>query len=430
MRHVHFIGIGGIGMSALARYYASEGYRVSGSDAVRSSITDALRSEGIKIVIGHRATHVPRTAEIVIYSSAVTPANPELRRAQSLRIPCMTYAEAVGRLTREYYTIAVSGSHGKSTTTALIGLLLVAAGFDPTIIVGTNLKELHGINFRKGKSNYLVLEADEWGKSFHHYVPQIAVVTNVDKEHLDIYKTYQGVIAGFRTYLKRLPKEGIAVLNGKDVGVRRAASAVRGRIIWYNSKPFSRHTLGIPGIHNQENAEAVWQVAKFLGISKSLAEKVFSHYTGAWRRFERLVPKDSRIRATIITDYAHHPTEIRATLRAAREKFPKRRIVCVFEPHQADRLTQLFSEFKSAFRDADTLIVLPVYRVKGREARKGEKTSEDLVKTLTSRNVRFMKTLEEVTGTLGSEFENPQNVFVFMSAGTLDTQLRSWVLKR
>ena len=200
-KRVHFIGIGGIGMSALARYFLSTGAAVSGSDLAESDITRELEAEGVRIAVGHRAENVRAGTELVVYSAAVTKDNPELEAALAVGARVVSYPEAVGELTQKFDTIAVAGSHGKSTTTALIALALVRAGLDPTVIVGTKLREFSptggGSNFRAGKSKWLVLEADEYGRAFHHYTPKVAVVTNIDKEHLDTYKTFPGVAAGF-----------------------------------------------------------------------------------------------------------------------------------------------------------------------------------------------------------------------------------------
>lgn len=428
IQHVHCVGIGGIGISALARYFRVAKITVSGSDAYDSSIIDSLRKEGIACSVGRAEKNLPSGTDLLVYSSAVTQKNSERRAAEHAGIRTLSYAEAVGVLTQMYTTIAISGSHGKSTTTALIALMLTRAGFDPTVIVGTNLKEFEGTNFRMGKSKYFVLEADEWNKSFHHYYPTIAVITNVDKEHLDTYKTHAGVIAGFARYFKNLEKGGVVIANGKDAGTRQAVKRAKVPVIWYNQKTFPRHTLGIPGRHNQENAEAAWTVGKYLGISKTIAEKTFRKYRGSWRRFEELTPrKGSGIRARIVTDYAHHPTEIRATLAAAREAFPRKRIVAVLEPHHSDRLSQLFQEFAAAFSDADKVILLPVYKVLGRDGKNYTKDSHALVRAMKREHAIYAPSFRSAFSILGKDFQDPQTVIIFMSAGSLDSNVRDFV---
>ncbi len=418
---IHFVAIGGIGVSALAQYYLSEGWRVSGSDAAASSITDALKKAGVAIFIGHSRAHV-RGAARVVYSAAVPAKNPELLEARRRGIPTLMYAEAVGELTRGYYTIAVSGSHGKSTTTALIGAILLEAKFDPTIIVGTKLAYLGGSNFRKGRGKYLVLEADEWNRSFHAYTPDMAVLTNIDRDHLDTYKTFAGVVGGFRTYLNNVKRGGYVVANMRDAAIRRLVAGMpkaQGvHVVPYNEKPFARHRISIPGAHNQLNAEAAWQATHILGIPRSVAERAFSKYKGAWRRLERIAPR-------VYTDYAHHPTEIKATLLALREKYPKKKILCVFQPHQQDRLNRLFKEFTGAFRAADKTFIVPLYYVKGREHLTG-RTSRDLVRAINKKEVHYAAHVEEALEMIRDERAGGA-VVVFMSAGDLDEKIRRLV---
>ena len=419
MKKVHFIGIGGIGVSSLAQYYAATGWQVSGCDAVKSEITEGLQKQDIRVHIGHDAKHIKSRDDLVVYTIAIPDSNPELQAVRSMGIRARTYAEALGELTQEYYTVAVSGSHGKSTTTALIGLVLTAARLDPTIVIGTKLRELKGANFRLGKSKLLVLEADEYGRSFHHYHPKIAVLTNIDKEHLDIYEDYTGVLEGFRIYLSRVPEDGYIVANWADKGIRKLARDIEKRkaaqVVWYNREKFSKHALGIPGGFNQQNAEAAWQAAKILGVKKSVAERVFKAYKGAWRRLEEIAPR-------VYSDYAHHPTEIKATLGALRQKYPKQKISCIFQPHQQDRFNRLFTDFAKAFDKAGHTIILPIYSVKGRET--GEaRTSHELVAYIRKKKVEYAENLDEVLPFLKTQQKNGA-ILVFMSAGDLDAEAR------
>ncbi len=428
MNHIYFIGIGGIGVSALARYYLAAGWQVSGSDAAQSEITDDLKKRGARIFIGQRAKNIGQTG-LIVYSAAIKPENPELSAAISRSIKTLTYAQAVGELTKKYFTIAVAGSHGKSTTTALIGLIMIKAGLDPTIIVGTKLKELDNSNFRLGQSKYLVLEADEYARSFHNYFPKIAVLTNIDKEHLDIYKTLAGVLTGFRKYIGNVQSDGYIVANKEDQSIKKVLSYKLQdpscKIVWYQR---GNHELSIPGTHNQFNAEAAWQAVKLLGVKKSVAEKVFKSYSGAWRRLEKLeIKKSSKFQDTsskIYSDYAHHPTEIKATLQALREKYPNKKLVCVFQPHQQDRLNRLFREFTTAFDAADKTILYPLYKVRGRDST--GKTSADLAKAINKSNIIYADNFKEVLKLIGSDTVSG-SVIVFMSAGDLDSRVRSFL---
>jgi len=443
-RVVHFIGVGGIGVSALARYFLSQGWQVSGSDLARSEIVDELASAGALIFIGHRPTNVPKDVDTVIYSPAVKRNNPELKIARQLGAKIQSYPEALGELTKKYFTIAVSGSHGKSTVTALIGLILAKAGLDPTVIIGTKLREFGNSNFRAGKSKYLVIEADEWNRSFHNYFPKIAVLTNIDKEHLDTYKTFRGVAAGFARYLKNLFKDGVAIFNWGDRELRRLGQRIAkrrtGSAIFYNKSKFKKHPLQIPGRHNQVNAEAAWQtfgvIAKNANLKQNnanlrkIANDVFRNYHGAWRRLEKLPITNYQLPITAIyTDYAHHPTEIKATLQALREKYPKERIACVFEPHQQDRLTRLFKDFVHAFDEADTVILMPVYKVAGREdpPAGGGKDSFALAQEIKERKASVFYA-QDFAAAIKALAQNSSGVVVFMSAGDLDSQLRKYLL--
>ena len=394
---VHFIGIGGIGMSALARYFLSEGWKVSGSDLSPSSITTELKKEGAVIYTGKQsANNVRRSAPtLVVYNNAIRTDNPEFTEAKKMGLAIRSYPEVVGELTKKYKTIALAGSHGKSTTTAMTALILMEAGYDPTVIIGTKLKEFspvviaseakrsyksanvrsprhsvprddrYAVNFRKGKSGWLVLEADEWKAAFLNYHPYVATITNIDAEHLDFYKNFANVKKTFEEFRKRCGK---VVERPKD-----------GKLVTEIKK-----VLQIPGDHNVSNALNAYAVADYIGIPKKTILKALGKYQGAWRRMEYRGIMKHKTRNTehnksknmlyvpsskihVFDDYAHHPSEIKATLAAFKQKWPKNPLICVFQAHQADRLRRLFSGFKTAFKVADRVVILPEYKVAGRE---------------------------------------------------------------
>ncbi|MEK9183471.1 MAG: Mur ligase domain-containing protein [Patescibacteria group bacterium] len=428
---VHFIGIGGIGVSALARYYLAKNWQVFGSDLANSEITDALQSEGVKIFIGQRTGNVNSNLDLVIFTLAVKEDNPELHEARKLNIPTISYAEALGELTKQYVTIAVSGSHGKSTTTALLSLMLIKAGLDPTVIVGTRLKEFKGSNFRLGKSRYLVIEADEWNRSFWHYHPAIAVITNVDKEHLDTYKDLSGVISGFNHYLKNIPTGAAAIINAQDKNSVQSAKGCKCQLILFNKKSVQlKWPLKIYGHFNQLNAEAAWQAVKLLGVKKNTAAEAISKFQGSWRRMEQLsapslLTKGEKISGTFFSDYAHHPNEIKATISALKEKYPKKKLLVIFQPHQIERLNNLFNDFVLAFDETDELGILPVYEVAGRERDNSiSKTAEDLYKALLKRRndkpTFYLKNFTEVFKLIHGQ------AVVFMGAGDIDKEARKY----
>ncbi|MBI1984630.1 MAG: UDP-N-acetylmuramate--L-alanine ligase [Candidatus Wildermuthbacteria bacterium] len=417
---IHFIGIGGIGVSALAKYYLKKDWEVSGCDLASSEITDQLKSMGIAVRIGKPdISCVPENTDRVVYSPAVPEGNIERKKKKA-----QSYPEALGELTRTHYTVAVSGTHGKSTTTSMIGLLLVKAGYDPTIIVGTKLKELGDSNCRvaasergeprpagRGKSKYLVIEADEHLASFLNYWPTIIVLTTVEADHLDYWKNLQNLLKGFQKYISHLPQNGVLVANKDDKNIRKLLSsknnhfptAVGNRIYWFSLKQKEggklRKTLKIPGEHNVANALAALTVARVLKIPDRVSLKALSEYKGSWRRFEIFNVKCQKSKVKIVSDYGHHPTEIRVTVKAAREKWPKKKIWLVFQPHQYARTYYLWNDFVKVLSQlpVEKLIITDVYDVAGREnkALKAKVSSEKLARATGALHIPTVKQAEQ-----------------------------------
>ena len=380
---IHLIGIGGIGVSALAQYYLAKGNQVSGSDLVISEITDFLEKKGIKIFNGNSENNISKDIDLIIYSPAVRKDNPEIKKAKELKIKLQSYPEALGELTKEYYTIAVAGSHGKSTTTAMLGILMQNAGLDPTVIVGTKVKEFGNSNFRFGKSKFLVIEACEYDASFLHYFPKIIVITNIDKEHLDFFKTFTNVKKAFKDFFKKLPKDGFLIENKNNKNLKIEKEKIK-------------KVLEIPGEHNVLNALAALQVAKVLGVPEKISLKSLSKFNGTWRRFEIKKGKAGNKKIILISDYAHHPNEIFASLSGAREKYPNKKIYCVFQPHQHQRTFYLLKDFIKVFKKVkiDKIIITDIYDVAGRENKKinFKINSEILVKKINKENVIYCAT--------------------------------------
>ena len=403
---VHFIGIGGIGVSALAQYYLEKGHQVSGSDLNSSEITEFLRVKGARIYIGPQlARTVLANIDLVIYSPAVQKNNPELMAAKKLGIKCQSYPEALGELTKKYFTIAVSGTHGKSTTTAMIALILIRAGLDPTVIVGTKLKEFKNSNCRVGKSNYLVIEADEHFASFLNYWPKIIVLTNIEADHLDYYKNLQNLLKTFKEYISHSSKDGVLIFNKNDKNILEITKNYIGDTYGFSGKQNEakkiKNILKIPGEHNVYNALAALTLARVLKIPDKVTYKTLSEYKGAWRRFEIKNVKlyeNTSCSITVVSDYGHHPTQIRATLKAAREKWPKRKIWLVFQPHQHQRTFYLFKDFVMVFKKAllkhwvNKCIITDIYGVAGREKKEIRKkvNSEKLVKAINKKDAIYL----------------------------------------
>lgn len=385
---IHFIGIGGIGVSALAQYYLDKGHEVSGSDLVSSEITEFLEKKGVKII------NIPEDVEMVIYSPAVQKDNPEYLKAKDMEIKLLSYPEALGELTKEYFTIAVSGTHGKSTTCAMLSLILIKAGFDPTIIIGTKLKELGGSNFRAGGSKYLLIEACEWNASFLNYYPAIIGLTNIEEEHLDYFRDLKHILETYQEYINHLGT-GLLIFNQDDQSISKLKFA--------NSKSYSlkqeeseklRSILKVPGEHNVYNALGALTIARELGVSDDIIYEALSEFVGSWRRFEVIEQKIGDKDFTLVNDYGHHPTEVRATLKAIKEKYPDKKILAIFQPHQYQRTYSLFSDFVEALSETELneLIITDIYDVAGREKTeiKEKVSSEKLVEAINKSWVKYL----------------------------------------
>lgn len=383
VRHIHFVGIGGIGMSGIAEILLSQGFVVSGSDLNRSEVTDHLATLGARICIGHDAQHVDN-AEVVVYSSAVRPQeNPETLFALERKIPIIRRAEMLSEVSRLKYCLAIAGTHGKTTTTSMCGIVMMKAGMDPTVIVGGRLKGLGGTNARLGQGDWIVLEADEYDRSFLQLLPTIAVITNVEADHLDIYSDLDDIKGAFIEFSNKVPFYGTAVVCLDDPGVRAilpsikrvvvtygmsAQCDVRAADISYNERsstytlvhkgsPLGEIELHVPGDHNVRNSLAACATALLCGVPFDVIRDGLAEFGGVFRRFE---VKGEVGGILVVDDYAHHPTEIRSTLTAARRGW-KRRIVAVFQPHTYTRTRDFYAEFATSFDEADVLILTDVY---------------------------------------------------------------------
>jgi UDP-N-acetylmuramate--alanine ligase len=390
-QHAHFVGIGGIGMSGIAEILLSLGMKVSGSDLKRSAVTDRLAALGAIIYEGHAAGNVAG-ATVVVTSSAVAQSNPEVLEAHALKIPVIPRAEMLAELMRLKYGIAIAGMHGKTTTTSMVAAVLAAGGLDPTVVVGGRVDAL-GSNARLGTTQYLVAEADESDRSFLKLSPILAVVTNLDREHMDCYHDMADVERVFVEFMDRVPFYGAVTACIDNPQLKAILPRVRRRVITYgvsneadfrleisaagqSAAPcpeqggsFSRFTvrttagslgpfkLNVPGRHNILNATAAIAIASQLEIAPDKIAAGLSHFRGVDRRFQH---RGEARGVTVVDDYGHHPTEIRATLAAARECGYKR-VHVVFQPHRFSRTFDLLDQFSGAFEDADSVIVLPIY---------------------------------------------------------------------
>lgn len=396
---VYFIGIGGIGVSALARYYSAQGWQIFGSDLKSSEITAELKKLDAKIFINANKIKLI-SPDLVIYSPAVKNNNPELVAARKLKIKAMSYPQALGELTKKYKTIAVAGAHGKSTTTAMIGLVLVAGKLDPTVIVGTKIKEFNNSNFRFGKSEYLVIEACEYDRSFLNYFPQIAVVTNVEMDHMECYSSDSDLIAAFCKFIGNITAGGDLVVCADDANAVKMISGLKQKQFGIEKYSLDmpeakilRQNLCLPGEHNIANALAALQVGRRCGISDEIIFKSLFEYRGSWRRFDQREAVVDGKKIKMVFDYGHHPTQIKLTMEAARVKWPKKKIICVFQPHQAWRTYLLFEGFVAAFKKSplDRIFITDIYQVSGRESAKIAKkiNSRKLVDAIDCKKIEY-----------------------------------------
>jgi UDP-N-acetylmuramate--alanine ligase len=381
-QHMHFVGIGGIGMSGIAEVLLNLGYQISGSDLKLSPTTERLESLGARVYEGHAATNVTGAKAIVV-SSAVDAGNPEVQEARRLLIPVIQRGELLAELMRLKYGIAIAGSHGKTTTTSMTATVLNVAGLDPTVVVGGKAASMGGSNARVGQSDFLVVESDESDGSFLKLSPILAVVTNIDREHLDHYPSIVEIRAAFLEFIQKVPFYGAAVLCLDDENVQQLLPLVNRRTVTYGlsqqatlqianadcgafeshfSVQTRGHNLGtfhlrVPGIHNVLNATAAIAVGLELDIKPESIREAIASYSGVDRRFQT---RGQARGVTVIDDYGHHPTEIRATLAAAQLcKF--RRVHAVFQPHRYTRTQHLMDEFAKSFHQADAVYVLDIY---------------------------------------------------------------------
>jgi UDP-N-acetylmuramate--alanine ligase len=379
---IHFVGIGGIGMSGIAEVLLNLGYKVSGSDLRASEITERLSSFGAEIGIGHKAENL-KNVDVVVISSAVHDDNPEVVEARRMHVPVIPRAEMLAELMRMKYGIAIAGTHGKTTTTSMAASILGHAGIDPTIVIGGKLNAI-GTNAQLGQGKFLVAEADESDGSFLVLSPTIAVVTNIDADHLDHYSGIEEIKETFVEFINKVPFYGLAVLCLDDKNVREILPQVKKRYTTYGlssqadirathvkhdgfSTSFVAHYKGyrlgeisfrMPGAHNVLNAMACIAVAMELDVPFAAIQEGFARFGGVGRRF---TVKGEPKGVMVVDDYGHHPAEIKATLNAARQGWPERRIIAAFQPHRYTRTSELFDEFVTAFYDADVLVLTDVY---------------------------------------------------------------------
>ncbi|HEV3315786.1 MAG TPA: UDP-N-acetylmuramate--L-alanine ligase [Candidatus Angelobacter sp.] len=452
IQRIHFVGIGGIGMSGIAEVLLTLGYKVSGSDLKSSTVTERLANLGAIIFEGHRAENIT-SAEVVVTSSAISRDNPEVTAARAQHVPVIQRAEMLAELMRLKYGIAIAGMHGKTTTTSMVAAVLAAGGLDPTVVVGGRVDAM-GSNARLGKSQYLVAEADESDRSFLKLSPILAVVTNIDREHMDCYRDMADVEQAFIDFVDRVPFYGMVVLCNEDDRLRNLLPRLARRAITYGQRSDSdfrilggeiqcgsanRHyshftvhyrgkSLGdfhlqVPGNHNVLNATAAVSVGVGLDVDPDRIREALENFQGVDRRFQ-LKGRVGNI--SVVDDYGHHPTEIRATLAAARQCGP-RRVHVVFQPHRYTRTRDLLEEFGTAFFDADNVLVLDIYAASEPPipGTSGEQVA-DTIQRVGGRNARYVASFDDAVSELAA-VANDGDMILTLGAGNV-SQLGAQIL--
>ncbi len=442
-KHVHCIGIGGIGLSAIAEIFLTRGYQVSGSDMKESEITDKLIEQGAVIYLGHRAKNITE-ADLVVYSSAVSQDNPEITAALENGIPIASRAEVLGALMKEYEnSIAIAGTHGKTTTTSMVSLILENFGKDPTILVGGNLQEISG-NVKVGSSGYFITEACEYMDSFLNLNPKIEIILNIDSDHLDYFKDIEHIASSFDKFANLVPETGTVIAFDANPFVNSIIDELKSKVVTFGfsercdffasdiefnnsgmpsfklnhgGEVLCTMQLAIPGEHNIANALAAFACCHGLGIPVDSIVSTLEAYTGTQRRFDVIGVTESGV--TIVDDYAHHPTEIKATLKAA-QNIPHKDLWCLFQPHTYTRTLALFDEFAESFDAADKIVMAEIYAAREKNIYKisSKELVNEIKRIYPSKEVYYFGNFEEIASFVVNNAQSGDLV-ITMGAGDI-----------
>lgn len=440
IRHIYFVGIGGIGMSGIAEILLNQGFEVSGSDLARTEVTRHLQDIGATVYEGHDPAQL-KDVDVLVYSSAVAMDNPEVEAAVERKIPVIRRAEMLAEVMRLHHGIAVAGTHGKTTTTSMLGLVLIEGEKDPTVIVGGKLHAFGGTNARLGSGEFMVVEADEYDRSFLRLNPSIAILTTLEAEHLDIYASLEDLKSAFVEFANKIPFYGFVTLCLDEPALQEILPQIKRKVITYGfssqadvqavelvqsenravftvvsyGKELGEIQLGVPGEHNVQNALATIAVGLELGIPFVNIKTALDSFTGAFRRFEVKADINGVL---VVDDYAHHPTEVKVTLRGIKAGW-RRRVVCVFQPHTYSRTRDFYKDFGRAFMNADVLIITDVYPARERPIQgvSGEMIAE-AARQFGHKNVQYVPAKEDVPVAL-SEIVREGDIVITMGAGDI-----------
>jgi len=443
-QRIHFIGIGGSGMAGLARMLVDNGALVTGSEPNPNSQTFDLQKRGVKITREQTPEYLPDQLDLVVRTAAVKDNNPQFQAAASRQIKTVKYAQLLGMIMAERFGIAVAGTHGKSTTTAMIAYALTHARLDPSFVVGGSVPQLGSVGSQSGSGKTFIAEACEFDRSFHNLHPRVALLTNIEEDHLDCYRNLEEIIQSFRQFACLVPPTGLLITNATDPNVAKALSGLttptescsltktsatwftepqgiesgcpKGQI-FYNSRPIGTLHLSIPGAHNLINATMAVAACNAAGADLAPCIDALNRFTGVDRRMTLVGTCNG---ATIVDDYGHHPTEIRATLKALHQRFTPKRLLCVFQPHQHSRTRFLLNDFATAFKDADETIVPDIYFVRDSESERQAINSNDLVSRIeqNGQKATHLPTFAQILSHLKAELREG-DVLVTMGAGNV-----------
>jgi len=423
IQKIHFIGIGGIGMSALARHFLSEKKVVSGSDRTLTPITKTLASEGVQIFAEQSAENISKDIELVVYTEAMKEEHPEMKAARALKVPVVNYFEALGLAMNPYYLIAVAGTHGKTTVTAMLTDIFESVDKDPTAVIGS-LRAKTQSNYRAGKSKYAIVEACEYKRDFLHLKPDILVITNLEYEHVDYYSSLEDVQDAFKTLVSQVNEGGVVITDTYNINIKPVLEGAKAKIVNYHDFLELDLPLKQPGMHNRLNAAAATAAAAQEKISIQEADSALGDFTGTWRRFEH---KGEVNGAPVYDDYAHHPTEIRAAIDGVKELYPGKNIILAFQPHTYSRTAALFGEFAKSVGQANEILILPVFAAR-EENQTGVSSRELAVKTLeTNTNARYVESFAAAEKAI-CKSADAESVVMIVGAGDV-TQLADSLTK-
>lgn len=408
------IGIGGIGMSALARLFVHEKKQVSGSDRSASKITNDLETLGITFFDTQVRENITSDIELIVYTEAMSKEQEEMVAAKALGVPMLNYFEALGLVANQYYLIAVSGTHGKTTTTAMLTDTLEEAGLDPTAIIGS-LRAKTGSNFRPGKSKYMIVEACEYRRDFLSLEPDILVITNIEAEHLDYYKDLADIQDAFKTFIGQVREGGAVVTNARHPSIAPILKDAACTVLDYAKYVDPLLKLKVPGMHNHMNAAAAKATAEYVGVKPLNIREALEGYVGTWRRFEY---KGDVNGAKVYDDYGHHPTEITATLKGVCELYPDKKIFLVYQPHLDSRTEKLFDNFVTALSSVDRLVLNPAYAA--RAVGGSHDSTKRLAEAIKEKGaeVEYIESFDEIVRRV-KELATADDVVLVMGAGDI-----------